>query len=76
MPIKFIFPSGAQAFFENYAKIGETSLLPKKKIYRWSQGEVELVQKRIITKKPADRAAAVSKTTDVPLVQDFYRRFR
>lgn len=76
LPIKFVFPSGAQAFFENYSKIGETSLLPKKKIYRWSQGEVELVQKRIITKKPADKSIAASKTTDVPLVQDFYRRFR
>ena len=76
LPTKFVFPSGAQAFFENYSKVGETALLPKKKIYRWSQGEVELVQKRIITKKPTDKTATVSKTTDVPLVQDFYRRFR
>lgn len=76
MPVKFVFPSGAQVFFEDFAKVEDTSLLPKKKIYRWSQGEVELVQKRILTKKPTDKATGVDKITDVPLVQDFYRRFR
>lgn len=76
LPTKFVFPTAAEAFFENYAKVGETTLLPKKKTYRWSQGEVEMIQKRIITKKPTDKTTTVSKTTDVPLVQDFYRRFR
>lgn len=77
MPRKFVFPTGAEAFFDNYVKFGETYLVPKKKVYRWSQGEVELVQKRILTKKPTDSGStATAKTTNVPLVQDFYRRFR
>lgn len=77
VPRKFVFTSGATVGFDDYMKVGESFLFPKKKVFRWSQGEVELELKHFLTKKPADKtAASASKTTDVPLIQDFYRRFR
>lgn len=77
IPRKFAFSSGAQIFFDEYAKQGETNLFPRKKIFRWSQGEVELTLKRTLSKKPTEKAATnMAKMPDVPLIQDFYRRFR
>ncbi len=77
VPRKFVFASGSQVFFDDYTKIGETFWFPKKKTFRWSQGEVEMVMKRFLTKKTTDKpTTSVAKTTDVPLIQDFYRRFR
>lgn len=77
VPRKFVFNSGSQVFFDNYSKLSEIFLFPKKKTFRWSQGEVEMVVKRFLTQKPTDKPdTTIAKTTDVPLIQDFYRRFR